>query len=128
MASVMMAAFCHPRLTGGRFNGAERGAWYAANSAWAAHAEVVYHRTLELAEIGVYETRLQMRLYQADFHGVFHDVRANLPENLPYHHSASYVASQALGRRFWSMGRTESSIAACAIRAANAWLVFAPPG
>lgn len=98
MASVVMAAFCHPRPAGGRFNGAERGAWYAANSLPGAHAEVVYHRTLELAEIGVLETRVQMRLYQADFHDTFHDVRADLPENVPYHDSASYVASQALGR------------------------------
>ncbi len=104
MASVVMAAFCHPRLSGGRFNGAERGAWYAADSLAGAHAEVAYHRTLELAEIGVFETRVQMRLYQADFHGVFHDVRANLPENLPYHHSASYVASQALGRTLLEHG------------------------
>ena len=32
MASVIMAAFCHPRPTGGRFNSSERGAWYAASS------------------------------------------------------------------------------------------------
>ena len=96
MASVIMAAFCHPRPTGGRFNSAERGAWYAADSLEAAHAEVVYHRTLELAEIGVFETRVQMRLYLADFHATFHDVRAKSPENVPYHDPVSYAASQAL--------------------------------
>jgi RES domain-containing protein len=99
LASVIMAAFCHPRPTGGRFNSAERGAWYAANSLDAAHAEVVYHRTAELAEIGVLETRVQMRLYLADFHAVFHDVRGKLPENAPYHDTSSYAASQALARR-----------------------------
>jgi hypothetical protein len=98
MASAIMAAFCHPRPTGGRFNSSERGAWYAANSLEAAHAEVVYHRTLELAEIGVFETRVQMRLYLADFHAMFHDVRANVPENNPYHDPTSYTASQALAR------------------------------
>jgi hypothetical protein len=104
MASVIMAAFCHPRSAGGRFNGSERGAWYAANSLEAAHAEVVYHRTLELAEIGVFETRVQMRLYLADFHAVFHDVRGNAPENAPYHDPVNYEASQALARRLLAAG------------------------
>jgi len=104
MASVIMAAFCHPRPTGGRFNSPERGAWYAANSLEAAHAEVAYHRTAELAEIGVFETRMQMRLYLADFHAVFHDVRANAPENVPYHDPTSYTASKALARRLLEDG------------------------
>lgn len=104
MASVVMAAFCHPRPTGGRFNGPERGAWYAANSLAGAHAEVVYHRTAELAEIGVFETRVEMRLYQADFHAILHDVRAAVPENVPYHDPRSYTASQALGRTLLEQG------------------------
>lgn len=104
MASVIMAAFCHPRPTGGRFNSAERGAWYAADSLPAAHAEVVYHRTLELAEIGVFETRVQMRLYHADFRATFHDVRAKTPDNAPYHDPTSYEASQALARRLLTQG------------------------
>jgi RES domain-containing protein len=104
MATVIMASFCHPRPTGGRFNSAERGAWYAADSLAAAHAEVIYHRTLELAEIGVFETRVQMRLYRADFHATFHDVRAKSPENAPYHDPASYAASQTLARRLLADG------------------------
>jgi len=104
MASVVMAAFCHPRPAGGRFNSSERGAWYAANSLEGAHAEVVYHRTVELAEIGVFETRVQMRLYQADFHAVFHDVQDNVPENVPYHDPTSYTASQALARTLLGHG------------------------
>ena len=104
MASVVMAAFCHPRPAGGRFNSPERGAWYAANSLDGAHAEVVYHRTVELAEVGVLETRVQMRLYQADFHAMFHDVRANVPENVPYHDPKSYKASQALGQALMTRG------------------------
>ncbi len=75
-ASVIMAAYCHPRLAGGRFNGPERGAWYAARKLATAQAEIVYHRTAELAEIGVFETRLQMRLYLADFNASFYDLRS----------------------------------------------------
>src|SRR4029077_12726704 len=74
-ATVIMAAFCHPRLGGGRFNSENRGAWYAAFDLATAQAEVIYHRTKELVEIGVLETRLEMRQYVADFNSAFHDVR-----------------------------------------------------
>ena len=104
LASVVMAAFCHPRPGGGRFNAPDRGAWYAATSIGAAHAEVAYHRTAELAEVGVFETRMEMRLYLADFHAAFHDVRAKRPENEPLHDPVSYAASQTLGRELLSAG------------------------
>jgi RES domain len=104
MASVIMAAFCHPRPGGGRFNGPERGAWYAGESLDTAHAEVVYHRTAELAEIGVFETRVQMRLYLANFDAPFHDVRARTRENVPLHNPLSYTASQALARELLAGG------------------------
>lgn len=98
LSTVIMAAFCHPKPTGGRFNSPERGAWYAALSLETAHAEVAYHRTAELAEIGVFETRMEMRLYLADFHTEFHDVRADTPENEAVHDPVDYSASQALAR------------------------------
>lgn len=104
MASVIMAAFCHPRPGGGRFNSSERGAWYAANSLATGHAEVVYHRGRELAEIGIFEARLQMRVYRADFQAVFHDVRAEEAANTPYHDPTSYSASQRLARRLLAEG------------------------
>ena len=96
MASVVMAAFCHPLPGGGRFNSSERGAWYAGTELATAHEEVIYHSTAELAEIGVFETRVQARLYLADFDGAFHDIRADLPEHRPFHDPHSYTASQAL--------------------------------
>lgn len=104
MSTVIMAAFCHPRPGGGRFNGANRGAWYCGRTLDTAHAEVVYHRTQELAEIGVFETRLQMRLYLADFDTTFHDVRADIPENRPYHDPVSYRDSQELARELLANG------------------------
>ena len=104
MASVMMAAFCHPRVGGGRFNGPDRGAWYAATDMETAHAEVIYHRTRELAEIGVFETRVQMRLYLAEFDCAFHDIRAGTPEHAPLHDPNSYTASQAFARELLAAG------------------------
>jgi RES domain-containing protein len=91
MASVIMAAFCHPRTGGGRFTGEDRGAWYAGTELETAHAEVIYHRGRELAEIGVRETRLEMRLYHADFHGDFEDVR----RDASLHDPDSYAVSQS---------------------------------
>ena len=86
-ATVIMAAFCHPRYEGGRFNDVERGAWYAAQKLATAHAEIVFHRTKELAEVGVFETSVQMRLYLADFNASFHDVRAEPQDPDSYEHS-----------------------------------------
>ncbi len=99
MASVIMAAYCHPRPGGGRFNGPERGAWYAGTALETAEAEVIYHRTAELVEIGVFDTRLQLRLYLADFDADFDDIRADLGEYAPYYDPSSYTASQALARK-----------------------------
>lgn len=104
MASVVMAAFCHPRPGGGRFNPPERGAWYAGTELATAHAEVAYHRGRELAEIGLFETRIQMRLYLADFQALFHDVRAQTPDHAPLHDPESYTASQALARELLEAG------------------------
>lgn len=101
-ATVVMAAYCHPRPAGGRFNDSGRGAWYAARKLEAAQAEIAYHRTQELAEVGVFDTRVQMRLYLADFNAPFHDVR----EIHGVHNPASYEASQAMAR---SLLRAESN-------------------
>jgi len=127
MASVIMAAFCHPRPTGGRFNSPDRGAWYAASGLDAAHAEVVYHRTAELTEVGVYETRLQMRLYLADFHAAFHDVRAKTAENVPYHDPTSYAASQALARRLLADGSNGLIYRSVRYAGAECVACFRPP-
>jgi hypothetical protein len=100
MASVIMAAFCHPRPGGGRFNGEDRGAWYAGTAPETAHAETIYHRTKELAEIGVFETRVEMRLYHADFRSDFEDVRGIKK----VHDPDSYAASQKFARELLESG------------------------
>jgi len=104
MASVIMAAFCHPRTGGGRFNGEDRGAWYAGTDLETAHAENIYHRTRELAEVGVFETRMEMRLYLADFHADFRDIRAKTREHAPLHDPDSYAASQTFARELLMRG------------------------
>ena len=94
-ATVVMAAYCHPRAEGGRFNTSDRGAWYAGLDLDTAIAETVFHRTRELEEIGVFEARMEMRQYLADFDGDFHDVRA-APAFDALHDPDDYGVSQAL--------------------------------
>lgn len=104
LSTVVMAAFCHPRPGGGRFSGPDRGAWYASLTLETAHAEVIYHRTAELAEIGVFETYVQERAYLADFNGRFHDIRAQTSAFGPFYSPADYTKSQQLGRELLDIG------------------------
>ena len=103
-ATVIMAAFCHPRPGGSRFNDGDRGAWYAALDLGTAHAEVIFHRSRELAEIGVLEARVEMRQYLADFIADFHDVRGDDPAFASIHDPDRYGASQRLARELLHAG------------------------
>jgi len=104
LASVIMAAFCHPRETGGRFNIPSRGAWYAAIEQETAIRETVHHYTKELFdEIGVTETYVQVREYLADFETEFHDVRP-APEFDSCYVDADYSNGQAVGHRLLESG------------------------
>jgi len=103
MASVIMAAFCHPRPGGGRFNGPDRGAWYAGFEVKTAQAEVAFHKTVQLAEIGRFEDEVTFDDYQADFSGEFHDLRL-APAFADYLNPSSYVESQAFAERLLDEG------------------------
>jgi hypothetical protein len=104
MASVIMAPFCHLSAGGGRFSLENRGVWYAGRTLETALAESIYHRTSELTEIGAYETRVEVRLYHADFRTRFHDVRAPGRTYAPLHDPDDYEPSQKLGRRIFEEG------------------------
>jgi hypothetical protein len=104
MASVVMAAFCHPRPGGSRFSTEERGAWYSARTLETALAESVFHRTQEMREVGHFDTRIQMRLYHADIAAPFHDVRGGGRRYAALHDPDSYAASQQLGRTLLAAG------------------------
>ena len=97
MASVVMAAFCHPRPGGARFSDERRGAWYAARTVETALVESIYQRTRELAEVGSYDTRMQMRVYLADFSARFHDVRGT-DGTAALYDPDDYSASQRFAR------------------------------
>jgi hypothetical protein len=104
LASVVMAAFCHPRTGGGRFNDETRGAWYASFTLETAHAEVAYHRGRELAEVGVTDARMEMRQYIAETSGMLHDIRPDLREYGPLYDPANYDRSQRFARDLMAHG------------------------
>jgi hypothetical protein len=95
LASVINAAFCHAHPLGSRFAGPDRGAWYAGVEIDTAHAEVAFHKSVELAEIGSPDESITYDDYQADFAGGFHDLRGTrgFADCLS---PSSYLASQRL--------------------------------
>src|SRR3990170_3346353 len=100
---IVNAAFCHAQPLGSRFNGPDRGAWYAAFDLDTAQAEVAFHKSLELAEVGWEEESLTYDDYLADFSGEFHDIRgeADFAACLD---PQSYIASQALAEQLLAAG------------------------
>ncbi len=103
MASVIMAAYCHPRPGGARFSSDDRGAWYAARSIDTALAESIHHRSREIAEVGVFEARLEVRVYLADLSTRFHDIRS-MDRSADVYDSNDYTASQRLARQLLTTG------------------------
>jgi hypothetical protein len=95
-AHVVNSAFAHANPWGNRFNGPERGAWYAGFSRKTAEIEVAFHRAMELREIRWMEKEVFTYVdFLADFRGEFHDLRgARAFKN--YLDPASYKASQRL--------------------------------
>ena len=104
LAHIVNAAFTHARPAGGRFNTADRGAWYVSFEMQTAQAEVAYHRSAELKEIGWREKEVSPYIdYLADFRHEFHDIRGETPfaDCLD---PDDYANSQALGLRLLNRG------------------------
>jgi hypothetical protein len=72
---IVNAAFCYPNPLGARFNGADRGAWYAGREVATSLAEVSFHKAVELAETDFWDISVVYRDFLADIHGTFHDLR-----------------------------------------------------
>lgn len=100
---VINAAFTHAHPLGSRFNGPDRGAWYAAFAVETAQREVAFHKTTEYAEIGRFDDSITYDDYLSDFSGEFHDLRDAKGFGRVLD-PASYVASQALSQRLLEAG------------------------
>lgn len=73
--TLINAAFAYTRPGGNRFNGEGRGAWYCAFDHETAVAEVGYHLTRALADVGRFDNATDYSELLADFIGPFHDLR-----------------------------------------------------
>jgi hypothetical protein len=94
-ARVINGAFTHATPLGGRFNGPDRGAWYAGFEIETSKAEIAFHRTVHLAEIGTFQDQVSYVDYLADFSGQFHELR-NDRRFTDCLNPDSYVTSQGL--------------------------------
>lgn len=100
---VINAAFTHARPEGSRFNGPDRGAWYASFELATAQAEVAFHKATEYAEIGRFEDTVTYQDYLSDFKGSFHDLRESAGFKAVLSPN-SYVTSQQLASRLLTTG------------------------
>jgi hypothetical protein len=99
-AAVVNAAFCHAHPLGSRFNGPDRGTWYAGFALETSQAEVAFHKTVQLAEINRFEDSVTYDDYLADFSAMFHDIRP--PHARRFSRCldpTSYVDAQALAEQ-----------------------------
>jgi hypothetical protein len=102
-ARIINAAFTYAHALGGRFNTPSRGTWYAAFEIETSQAEVAFHKTLYLAEVGLYHDTVIYLDYLADFGGEFHDLR-NDPRFRACLTPDSYIESQALAEKLLATG------------------------
>lgn len=96
------AAFCYARTTGNRFNGPDRGAWYASYGEAAvetSQAEVAWHLARELEATGIFENVTAYRELLAGFTTRFHDLSGRKEEDaLSSDPSVAYPVGQSLSR------------------------------
>jgi RES domain-containing protein len=99
-AAHINAAFAYARPNAlNRFNGPDRGAWYAALALETSLAEVSFHLAQFLAETGLFETVVDYAEMFASFAGEFVDLRT-APEHAALNpdKAAGYAAGNALAR------------------------------
>jgi RES domain-containing protein len=101
---IVNAAFTHAHPLGSRFNGPDRGAWYAAFALPTAQAEIAFHKATEYAEIGRFDDSVTYDDYRADVSAELHDLRGDDGRWADALAPGSYVASQALAEALLERG------------------------
>lgn len=123
---VVNAAFIHAHPLGSRFNGPDRGAWYAALDVETSQAEVAFHRAADYAEIGRFEDSVTYDDYLADFSAEFHDIRGDDRFTAALD-PQSYVASQALAQQLLAAGSQGLAYPSVRRRGGDCLVCFRPP-
>ena len=74
-ATIIDAAFSHRSDYGGRFNGSQRGAWYAGFTLTTSAHEVAYHKARFLRNVRAEESqRFDYQDFETDFRGEFDEL------------------------------------------------------
>lgn len=103
-AHIVNAAFTHAHPAGSRFNGPDRGAWYAAFELETAEAQIAFHKAQELLEVNWQEPEtFTFHDYLADFRADFHDIRGDTHFSDCLNPS-SYGSSQKLAKELLALG------------------------
>jgi hypothetical protein len=100
---IVNAAFTHAHPGGSRFNGPDRGAWYAGFELETAQREVAWHKSVEYAEIDYWNDSITYDDFLADFDAAFHDIRKQA-EFESCLRPDTYAASQGLGAELLGQG------------------------
>lgn len=100
---LINAAFTYARPEASRFNDGERGAWYCSFTNKAALQEVIFHKTIEYAEIDRFDDSVTYQALIADFNSSFHDLRAQR-RFASCLNGGSYIASQTLAQTLLEQG------------------------
>jgi hypothetical protein len=101
---IINGCFCHAAVGGSRFNGPDRGAWYAAYSLATSQIEVAFHFAQGLREVNWQEPEtVVFRDYRADFNCQLHDLRQG-SRYAAYLDPDDYGASQQLARQLLDKG------------------------
>jgi len=101
---IVNAALTHANPFGSRFNGPERGAWYAAFARETSELEMAYHKSRELQEVHWQEKETFSYVdFLADFRGAFHDIRGDARSRSCLD-ASSYKASQRLAGELLERG------------------------
>ncbi|UVD59486.1 RES family NAD+ phosphorylase (plasmid) [Rhizobium sp. Pop5] len=104
-ASIVMASFLHVAPGGMRFNGADLGAWYAADDLKTAAAEVGHHLRREAVARGVATMTRTYRCYSATLFGDYLDIRGEQTLRPDIYDGTSYAAAQVFGEQVRSKGQ-----------------------
>lgn len=97
--SVILAAFLHCTPGGGRFNGPDLGAWYAAAELRTAAAEVGHHLRREAYAQALPQVVRDFRSYSCRLEGAFVDILGQQPFYPEIYDPSDYAASQAFGEK-----------------------------
>ncbi len=100
---IINGSFAYPHPAGSRFNDGERGAWYCSWDIKTALAEVIFHKTVEYAEIDYFDDSVTYQAFLADFNAPFHDLRGSA-QHLACLDPNSYIPSQSLAAALLSTG------------------------